>query len=175
MAKRIALTINHIRAHEFIYVYDQAVTNKNERDVLSGFHEAVLSGTSPSEQTVNWVKDLSMSLIGEYKNTAMLGIPFMEEHESYQLELDLGFMDAGEMYLHNNEKQLHHLVHVLYLLSDKDVTLELPSLDVSVILNSNRVLLYPANFTYRYILSSTLKRIPYVCGALAFQKTTDDK
>jgi hypothetical protein len=169
MAKRKDLKTDFTSPVEFIQLYNDAITSPEEADAFTYFHEDILQGNSPSEETVKWIKTFLMSLVTHYKSTAMDGIPLMESNEKYQLELDLGDMEPNQLYLHNNENQIHHLVHVLCLLSDEDVMMEFPAQNISLKLNRYCVIVHPGNFSFRYRLVSDVKNVSFVRGALAFQ------
>ena len=153
---------------EFIQVHTDVFDSHQKSKYIELF-SSITHGTDISESIVAELNDVSLTSLSHYQDTSMSGIPWCEDGENYYVELDVGHIANEQLNLHNNANQLHHLVHVLYHLSDSPLTLFFPSENIEVIVPPGASLLYPSNFSFRFILTSPNADISFVRIGFAFK------
>ena len=157
--------INH---GEFVQVHND-IHNKEELMELATLFTAISNETQPEEDVIATLNQKCLAILSHYQDTSMLGIPWCEDGENYYIELDVGTFSTDVINLHNNANQLHHLVHMISFISEEPLHINFPSEEITLKVPENSVFIYPAGFSFRFVMMNKNTKCDFVRMSFAFK------
>lgn len=157
------------KVYDYVLHFPAILSESDIDKVISGIVNPSLNNTALDEDSVTMFHGLCESIIlKQYKEQEMADVPWGMPDQLYFVEVAPMKWERKHQILHNNPNAAKYLVTAAMILDDGPVNILFGGFDKTVQLTKGEVLIFPANFSFRFTPTFNTNKTCRVCyGSLA--------